>query len=356
MAINEHLFRTGVNHGSKETLRVDRAAKVIRGAKVIQLGAVNDSRPWDVDQETLSQVAEYIGRPNKGLKARFTHPGLSDDGLGKYLGRWRDPRIEGDAVYADLHIAEAAFNSPSGDLGTYVLDLAEEDPEAFGVSVATKLHESMFAELEEGERLPLRIAGLHAADFVDTPAATRGGLFDEHSQDAIPAVATWILENHFRNAGPEEVLQRVEKFLSRHYGKGESMSKDPDVTGQVTPQVSPETSGNLSRDGAAKYLELFGDAGARWYLEGKGLEECFSITLDGLKAENAELRSQVEELGVRLEAAIKATGEVAPLSVEPKVEVDPKKAKAFERASDLKAQGYSDRMARWAAGMANAVK
>lgn len=346
MPINDHLFRTQPNR-SPETLRVDRQAKVIRGAKVIQLGAVNDSRPWDVDEETLAQVADHIGRPNKGLKARFTHPGLSDDGLGKYLGRWRNPRIEGDAVFADLHIAEVAFDSPSGDLGNYVMNLAEEDPEAFGVSVATKLDESMFSETEE--RLPLRIAGLHAADFVDTPAATRGGLFEAHSQDGIPAVATWILENHFKGAEPEEVLQRVEGFLSRHYGRGLSMEKDPDVSGQITPQVSPETSGDLSREAAAQYLELFGDAGARWYLEGKKLEECFTLTLEGLKSENVELRSQVEDLSARLDAALKASGEIDPLSVEPKVHVDPALSAKREKAEKLKAQGYQDRTARWAA-------
>lgn len=355
MPINEHLFRAGVIHGSKETLRVDRAAKVIRGAKVIELGAVNDSRPWDVDEETLAQVLDHASRPNKGLKARFTHPSLSDDGLGKYLGRWQNPRIENGAVVADLHIAEAAFNSPAGDIGSYVMDLAEEDPEAFGVSIATKLHESMLSDLPEGERLPLRIAGLHAADFVDTPAATRGGLFDSHTQDAIPAVATWILENHFRNAGPEEVLQRVEKFLSRHYGKGSDMSKDPDVTGQ--PQdATPEPTGTLSREASAVYLEHFGDAGARWFLEGKSLEDCFAIALGESKTENAELRTRIEDLEARLDAALKASGEVDPLSVAPKVDVDPKRAAAKEKSEQFKAQGYSDRMARWAAGFSAAAK
>jgi hypothetical protein len=70
-----------------------------------------------------------------GVKARFTHPGLSSDGMGRYLGRLTNAQTVGDQVFADLHFAEAATKTPDGNLADYVMTLAAEDPEAFGLSI-----------------------------------------------------------------------------------------------------------------------------------------------------------------------------------------------------------------------------
>jgi len=120
--------------------RVDRQANVIYGASMMQVGDLNegDARPWTVDMETLQQALSLAQQSRSGVKARFTHPNMSSDGMGSYLGRWANWRIEGETLRADLHIADAAFTSPQGDLGNYVMDLAEADPGAFGVSLAPR--------------------------------------------------------------------------------------------------------------------------------------------------------------------------------------------------------------------------
>ncbi len=220
------MFRTTVLSGVTPP-RVDRAAKVIYGASLMQLGDINDDRPWTVDNDSLQSALSFMQRGNNGTKARFTHPNMSADGMGSFLGRWKNPRIDGDTLRADLHLADAAFKSPQGDLGTYVMDMAEEDPEMFGVSAATKIDEvAMDALRKQDERTPLRFAAIRAVDVVDDPASTRGGFFsmDQVDNRNLPAQATTLLDAYFADAEPEVVTARINGFLATYFrSKGHSM-------------------------------------------------------------------------------------------------------------------------------------
>lgn len=231
------LFRTSKTTHSASDLKVDRKGKVIRGASMMQLGDVNDDRPWTVDEDTLESAAQFANQSSKGLKARFTHPSMSNDGMGSYLGRWQNVHREGDHLRGDLHIAEAAFSSPRGDIGTYVLDLADEDPEAFGVSLATRLNfeemDKLAEEQSDEERTPLRFASLRAGDIVDEPAATRGGLFDVEEVDLrlLPDQASQILDAYFGDAEPEIIRGRVNSFLAKYLkNKGFEMAEQTETT------------------------------------------------------------------------------------------------------------------------------
>lgn len=239
------MFRTDVL--KSDNARVDRKAKVIFGANLMQIGDLNegDSRNWTVDAETLSQAAKFMSQGNNGTKARYTHPNMSSDGMGSFLGRWKNAKVDGDTLRGDLHVAEAAFNSPQGDLGTYVLDLAEEDPEAFGVSLATKLDWDNLDEFESAQyeerrqarknnealpelkKWPMRFTGIRAGDVVDEPAATRGGFFSLTDVDNrnLPAQATVLLNSYFADAEPDVVTARINGFLATYFkGKGLTMS------------------------------------------------------------------------------------------------------------------------------------
>jgi hypothetical protein len=167
--------------------------------------------------------------------------------MGSYLGRWQNVRIEGDTLRGDLHIAYAAFTSPQGDLGNYVMDLAESDPESFGVSLATKLDRG---DLEKFEKLnfgkskeersmwPMRFSAIKAGDVVDEPAATRGGFFSLNADlRDLPAQATALLSSYFGDAEPDVVRGRISAFLDRYFSsKGQAM---PGETEQ--PSEVPET-------------------------------------------------------------------------------------------------------------------
>lgn len=268
------MFRTDVL--KSDNARVDRKAKVIFGANLMQIGDLNegDSRNWTVDAETLSQAAKFMSQGNNGTKARYTHPNMSSDGMGSFLGRWKNAKVDGDTLRGDLHVAEAAFNSPQGDLGTYVLDLAEEDPEAFGVSLATKLDWDNLDEFESAQyeerrqarknnealpelkKWPMRFTGIRAGDVVDEPAATRGGFFSLTDVDNrnLPAQATALLDSYFSDAEPDVVTARINGFLATYFqSKGKIVTTstvDPPAT-TPAPVTQPQVDLSAERKAAA---------------------------------------------------------------------------------------------------------
>lgn len=184
---------------SKSTgLRVDRnggydRAGVIYGASLITQGEAEGHFMW-IDGEFNAAVAQQLNSAKRGVKMRFTHPSLSGDGLGSFLGRAIGAKTVGRQVLSDLHFSKTAHSTPDGDLASYVMDLAENDPEAFGISIVFK-HDrgaedkhTANNENEDGDfespdpgniaNLPhARLQTLRAADVVDSPAANPSGLF-----------------------------------------------------------------------------------------------------------------------------------------------------------------------------------
>jgi hypothetical protein len=122
---------------------MDIENRVLRGYVVAIQGDFKDER-GAFSEEGLSQIVKIMGSNGKGLKSRFGHPGLLTDGLGRFLGRGRKPRMDTvvnwqgkrvPAVRADLHFDESAFKTPYGDLATYVMTLAKSDPDAISSSL-----------------------------------------------------------------------------------------------------------------------------------------------------------------------------------------------------------------------------
>ena len=240
---------------------VDRENNRILGAAILQLGPLNDgdARPWVNDELTAQQVVDYGNANNIGTKARFTHPSMSSDGLGKYLGRWSNFRLDGDTVRADLQVAESAFRSPQGDLGSYVLDLAEEDPDSFGNSISFKPDWDAMDDTETDDGLQMvRLSGLKAVDVVDEPAATSGLFSREGDARDLPAMAVRLLDEHFAGAPADVISGRVNGLLKRYFrSRGLTMTTENEpVTTDEKPGTAPaepvETDGSLSSDDNAR--------------------------------------------------------------------------------------------------------
>lgn len=166
---------------------------LIRGVSVITRAEALGHGMW-IDAEFLQSTADALNAAERGVKARFTHPSLCADGLGSYLGRFENARVDGDQVRADLHLAEAGHKTKDGDMADYVMGLAEEDPEAFATSIVFTHDEDAAVDFAAGHvdddgafqsPDPLnvdnhphaRLAKLHACDVVDEPAANPGGFF-----------------------------------------------------------------------------------------------------------------------------------------------------------------------------------
>ncbi len=170
--------------------KVDRENHVIRGVSATQaVEALGHS--FLLDQTTINTIVQLGQEKNKGIKSRFTHPGLSSNGLGKFLGRAHNWQVQGNAAIMDLHLSELAAKAPQGDLREYTETLAEKESDMFGMSIVFNhdliwmTKEGAIIDARKGDRpknattkLPLsRPTALHAVDLVDEPAANRNGLF-----------------------------------------------------------------------------------------------------------------------------------------------------------------------------------
>lgn len=218
-------------------VKADREARVLRGYVVAQLGAFK-SRRGQFTEESLARIKQLMDRAEPaGLKSRFTHPSMSDDGLGTFLGRSHAAVIDGNKVRADLHFDATASRTPKGDLAGYVLDLADSDPDALSSSLVLRsekvqvLDERGRPKVDDtGEEIPpvWLPTHLHASDIVDTGDAVDGLLSAGVDVGGLPLSALWygaeLLDGVFPHDCPRDVVEArlaawVERYLALRYGE-----------------------------------------------------------------------------------------------------------------------------------------
>lgn len=166
--------------------KIDREEGIIYGYSVITKGEASGHGEF-IDETMLDQVV--AGGEDKeplGTKARFDHPNACSRAMGAFVGRSHSFRRDGDHVRADLHVADVAAKSPDGNLRDYILDLAEEDPDAFAASIVFDRAKTELPDLSQKgkEGMPadddpfwlphVRLAKLKQCDVVDQGAANEG--------------------------------------------------------------------------------------------------------------------------------------------------------------------------------------
>lgn len=261
----------------------DQRAGLIRGMAVVTRGEALGHGHW-CDEDFLSQVAAAINASDHGAKARFTHPGLSGDGLGRFLGRAKTATVDEDLVRGDLHFSKSAHKTPDGDLATYTMDLAEEDPAAFGTSICfvrdrqaemrfllqhgatfdqwNEFDDSTFEspDPDNTENLPhVRLKELVGIDAVDSPAANPNGLFHRGHELAVEAddLLAYCLgltktppELVQLEVDPDRVSGFVDRFLDRHgltlvpkNAEEQTVLKDTHPESDQTPDAEEQARG-----------------------------------------------------------------------------------------------------------------
>ena len=317
--------------------RVDRTGGrfgfgVVRGVSIITRGEALGHQMW-VDAAFLQATADSINARTEGLKARFTHPGMSSDGLGSYLGKVDNARVDENKVVADLNFAEASTKTPDGNLADYVMTLAETSPEDFGVSIVFDVNEDAMQALtaentsngrfvspdeDNKNNYPhARMSSLRAADVVDSPAANPDGLFRRGQEVADEAdrmleyalgLSADVPQLALFDADPQRVAAAVQRFLSRHNLKVERVQPMPESQAPADPQPTRE-------DFAAeckRFIASFGAKGGEWFADGKTYAECQDLLIAELRAQLAAKDAQVTELQGKL-AAIDL-GETKPVN------------------------------------------
>lgn len=330
-----------------ERQAVDLEARTIKGLSAITRGEALGHGLW-IDGAFLEQVASSGKALAAGAKSRFTHPGMSSDGMGKHLGRAKAFALDGDKVRVDLHLARSASRSPEGDLAGYVLELANEDPQAFGASIvftrdlaaeeafllangagaqgySVAVHPLSAKErgfkspdpLNTGNLPHARLQALHAVDLVDEPAANPDGLFSHptfelvEGADEALAFVLGLTETAPPEVGgidPERARGFVARFLSRRglVVLAREIEMSNPNTGAATPAPSTPTTPAPSAPARkpASLGELRGafpeDERAKFVLEQLGKEATIeearaafsALRISELEAENKALREK----------------------------------------------------------------
>lgn len=219
---------------------VDREARVIRGYVVALAGPFKSDGRGEFDRLSLEKIVE-LWPESSGLKSRFAHPNESSDGLGKFLGRAHKPflskatvmrggnPVEVDAVRADLHLDASAFETPNGNLGEYILKLAESDSDALSSSLVLRTEKEWRKDEHgrpalgsDGEPLPplWRPRELAATDVVDEGDAVDG--FLSHTEATRRPTREYlargesILNELFANQPRRVVRARLMAYLNRY--------------------------------------------------------------------------------------------------------------------------------------------
>jgi hypothetical protein len=251
------------------------------------------------DDQSLIQLQQLASAKATGIKSRFTHPDWFNDGMGKYLGRFRNFRLaeavpgapanggsSGKKLVADLLISKTAHKSPAGDLGQYVLDLAREDPTSFGVSVVIDLNRVW--PTADGQEKPTsggrpenaitrypvaRPTQLYAADVVDEPALNPNGLFKVTEDDLKSLFTEEEYQELFFKKGdevemPEPQETQEEDRLSKLEGAVSKLTKTLEdgivQIGNQPPRGQQLSEGAGAREQFQSYFDwLFGAPGAK---------------------------------------------------------------------------------------------
>lgn len=229
---HKNTFRADVARGILEGKGgIDKETGIISGFAVITKGEAR-GHGLEIDETTLDQAVQLGSKSSIGLKSRFGHPNMSNSAVGTFLGRAKNFRRDNGVVRADLHFDKTAYNTPNGDLASYVLDLAQSDPAAFGSSIVFD-GEPEYRLNEDGTRkkdaagkdlLPLaRLTKLWAVDVVDDPAANNGMFGAFFSETVKPSAEMTVFLDKFLS-NPEAVEKTI-SFLERYSLTKEEVTK-----------------------------------------------------------------------------------------------------------------------------------
>lgn len=355
-------------------LEVDRTFPGrIRGVSVLTTGPAL-GHGFDVDRTTVEQVA----RLGAGVRGRWTHGGLSDDGLGRHLGVWENIRLEAfrlcracsTEVDAAKCVGCGADTTPElraiGDFAfaptahkirpdgldvpapVYLMDRAEEDPESLGISVVARF---AFEELKgESEEEPRRLARIEArtdlkrADWVADPAANPVGLHEgTGAPSELTEGATKALDRIVAREGVAKARLRAFAFLARYFGDaGDDEDAEPEgelaeLRAEVERLRGAERERRQREDAAFVERLRTESVAAQAPIPPEDMERVAALMRDG-QAETAKV------LGEAFLARSRAEGQVAfrrgaPLPLQPPGD-DRAKSSVEAQASVLRRRGW----------------
>lgn len=350
---NKELFRADIARGGD--VRVIREREVISGFAVVTKGVTHDER-GEFDDSALDSIVELGNRSKLGIKSRFGHPNMSSTALGTFLGRTKNFRRDGDIVRADLHIDPTAHETPDGDLGKYVLDLAQSDPASFGSSMVIYWDEE-YRKNEKGELLAdsegnplpplIRAKKLFAVDVVDDPAANNG-FFQFITESVKPSLEMTSFLDRFLET--PDAVERTIRFLEKYsFNKNKTKMKEvktmmSELTVEMLKAERPDLFSAIHDAGIAEGMKKGSDEGSKLereravsiFKKSQGFKDMQVLALEavekGLTFEQALISFQDKQLSGLQKASVEPVG---PDADESKTREN---MSHFERAKAYKAE------------------
>lgn len=304
----------------------------IRRAAIVTRGEAAGHELW-IDAIFLGSIVDAINARPEGIKSRWSHPSYCNDGLGRAVGRVTDAYLDGDTVRADIHFLDAATRAPEGDLPGYLLDLADEDPTLFGVSIsftADPTAETAFLaehsttgqfvspDPDNANGMPhARLSRLHAADIVDEPAANPDGLFSAANRPDWDATAAYMTGQTHTAPQPAPAgihLPTARRFFAAWLRRANlSLTPTPPMSTQTSPtdpkpphaptptEAAPtppaaetdhfDAGRRHAAEEAAEYRRRWGTAGLVYWADGLTPEAAADAHAEQLQAEINTLRA-----------------------------------------------------------------
>lgn len=325
--------------------RVDRTgglygAGLIQGVSLAARGEALGHDMW-LDDEFLAAIPGHVNAYTTGMKSRFTHPSMSGDGMGSQLGVFTNARLDSGKPIADLHLMEAAHKAPDGDLAEYVMALAEESPDTFGVSIVFEPDDAATKEFSAAHTVEnrfqspdaaneksyphVRLKRLRAADVVDEPAANPDGMFSRghdiaRAADAALSYALGLTAERPEvcfDVDPDRLKGFVSRFLAQHSLAIEGVTPMAESTQTAAPvAVDPQAIRKEFASGLDKYQKAFGtENGVEWFKAGMDWAEAMELHAEHLTKQLTAKDAEIASLNERL-ASLK-TGEEKPIEFSP---------------------------------------
>jgi hypothetical protein len=334
---------------------IDHEKGIIEGVSVCTAGEAK-GHGVSLDSEFIQTVARLGAERKQGLKVRFGHPSMCSTALGTFLGRLKNFSTNEDEtqVYADLFLSNEAKITPQGDLHSYVLGLAANEPDMFGTSIVFQPGRE-YQRDEDGNKVFdinwnddvfVECDSLFACDAVDDPAAN-DGLFSAWASETIAGQLSEFMDLHPQVFEAIEQNPSIVEALARHGDKMDSFitsyrqyrkhAKEADMPKETTtsaealeeaaaveqpiaadepvkvenenltaePVAEPvaesapveDAPEELSRDEFTRIADEFGaEIAVQTVKDGGDYNSALTAHAASLKAENVELKARIVEL------------------------------------------------------------
>jgi hypothetical protein len=269
------------------TSKIDAEAGILYGVIMCQVGEAK-GHGLHLEQEFIEAGIAYAQKHHAklGMKARFGHPGMSNETLGTEMGRFKNFRVDGDKMVADLHLFESANLSPTNPgMRDWMLSMAQEDPQAIMCSIVFSIAQ-FYQRSKKGEKYTIKrvsdgweswwesedkqhqydpkgkiyvsLKELMFCDIVDEGAATDRLFSAQFNSDKFSVIATEFLNEYpqidsFIQENPEKLIS----FLAQRFNINMKQEKaglidqiiavfKPKVSNSIQFYMSKTQLGNLS--------------------------------------------------------------------------------------------------------------